>query len=242
MDEGVEGAASRMAFSHIARLASALARPFDNFDESTWSGTSLLPREMRNLSASPHFGRAVRAVATRAVVGSDFDMPASALQAIAGKREGRLALGLVSASVEDVEQIGLLVAAAVLHRAVLHTTAKIERQRVQLALGSAAFVVATQEAPVLYPALAAPEAPDLLRALLSASTDEVQVRHGFVRFGLAQLLHMVGTDAPMIARLVQRHLPPDFHPPLNGPLPELDREPIVKLIRRRMPSWSAIIA
>jgi hypothetical protein len=241
MEEAVEGAVDRMAFGHIARLASALARPLDSFDESAWSSASLPAREMRNLSGSRYFGSAVRAVAARAVVGSDFDMPAAMLRAMAGTREGRLALGLVSAPVEEVEQIGLLVAAAILYRAVLHTTAKVERQRVQLALGSTAFVVATQEAPVLYPALAVPEAPEILRLLLSASMDEPQVRRGFVRFGLAQLLPMTGRGAPMIARLVQRHLPPDFHPPLSGPLPDLDRGLIVKLIRRRMPSWSATI-
>ncbi|MGQ3211780.1 MAG: hypothetical protein ACT6U0_04810 [Shinella sp.] len=241
MEANAEGVADRMAFGHVTRFASALARPFDSFDESAWSSASLPPREMRNLSASPYFGSAVRAVAMRTVVGSDFNLPATTVRAMAGTAEGRLVLGLVSAPVEEIEQIGLLVAAAVLHRAVLHTTVKTERQRVQLALGPTAFVVATQEAPVLYPALAMPEAPDILRALLPASMDEPQVRRGFVGFGLAQLLPLAGAGAPMIARLVQRHLPPDFDLSLNGRMPELDRDLIVKLIRRRVPSWSAII-
>lgn len=237
MEEEAGGHTHELAFGHIARLASALARPLESFDESAWRNASLTPRAMRNLSNSPHFGGAVRVLAMRTVVGPDFDMPAATFPAIVDSLEGRFGLRLMSAPVAEIEQVSLLVAAAILHRAVLHTTAKLERQRLQLALGSAAFVVATQEAPVLYPALAATEAPYILRAILSASSDDAQDRRGFVRFGLATLLCGVATAAPQIERLVQRRLPPDLQGPFKFKPPELDFALIDKLIRRRMPVW-----
>jgi hypothetical protein len=239
MQDVAQGATGDVAFVRIARLASALARPFDSFDESAWSSASLLPRELRALSASAHFGNPVRAVALRTVVGDDFDLPAASLHQFGESWEGRLALWLVSAPLEEIETVGLLIAAALLHRAILHTTAKATRQRVQLALGSAAFVVATQEAPVLYPALAASEAPDILRSLLLA--DDAKVQRGFVRFGVGALLHRAATTAPQLAQLIQNRLPPDLQAPVAGTLPDLDRGLIVKLIGRRMPSWSATI-
>ena len=230
-----------VAFAQLAGLASALARPLDRFGDSAWQGATLTPSEMRTLCASPHFGRPVRAVVTRALVGAEFDIPAGRLFALAGQPGGRLALQLVCAPVGELEQAGLLVAAAVLHSAILRTTAKADRQRVRLALGAAAFTVATQEAPVLYPGLAPRGAGTLPAAILSAGADEEEMRRGFVRFGLAALLRLTGTVAPGVERLVERRLPPDLLAPLGGSPPELDCDLIVKLMRRRMPSWSATI-
>ncbi|WP_378940842.1 hypothetical protein [Mesorhizobium sp. ANAO-SY3R2] len=241
MEEARSGPANGRAFGEIARVASALAHVLDGFDESAWIDATLVPAEMRKLSVSPHFGRSIRAIATRAVTGADFNVSATQFFALAADPRGRLALKLVSAPAEELEQVSLLVAAAILHRAILHTTAKAERQRVRLALGPAAFMLATQEAPVLYAGLMTPDGDNLLLSILSAGADEKDVQRGFVRFGLAALLRLTEAVAPGIERLLERRLPPDLRPSLNGAPPELDCSLFVKLIRRRMPSWSATI-
>lgn len=227
------------AFAHMARLAAALARPFATFDRSAHALGPLSPAEVSALAREPSFARPVERAAAAAAVGTDFAPSRVQALQLGGSAEGRLAILLVSEPVALVEEVALLCAAASMQRQVLSMTGKVERQRIRAALGPVAYQLATQEAPTLYPGLAAFADQDRFRAAMAEVTDEA-ARRCLIDAGLDLLLRIVAPAAPGIAALVARRLAggharaPDNRTPV-------ELRQFVRLFHRRIPAWSATI-
>jgi len=151
--------------------------------------------------------------------------------------QGRLAMLVASAPPAEIRQAARIVASAVLHKHVLAATGKEERQRLRLALGTLCFQIATREAPTLHAGLALLDPRDgAAAALLDPDAGNASAALEKAGYGVlaAFLLH----EASPLARLFALR-----HGESPGqPLPsEQQVSALVKLLRRRMPEWSAII-
>jgi hypothetical protein len=192
---------------------------------------------VRRIAADPAFGPPVsRAIAETigAAIRSPFPADPSALAASA---EGRLAVFMLIAPVDQLETAALLAAAAAMQREILAATDKGERARLRAALGADAYQVATREAPVLYAGLAALGDAARYRAALAPELDAAATRRQFVDFGLALLLRVVRTVAAL-PELIVRRLPPVAR--LASRDDAGDPAKLIRLIDRRMPLWPAI--
>lgn len=238
--EGTRLDAAAASLPHVARLASAFARPLDTVDPAGWGLPGLPPSEIRALARDPHFARAL---ARRACGGSLplGECDAAGIGALAATSEGRLAVLLASRPVGEIEQTALLAAAAALQLHVLRATARAERQRLREALGREPYQVATQEAPTLYADLAKLDVPGSFREMMAADEDAAALRARLLAFGHAVLCRFAAAAAPALSGLVARRLP---SAPLAAPFDNhksIDLKQLSKLICRRMPGWADII-
>lgn len=240
---GVDGAIASPAFpvlGALSRLAAALSDPFATFDRSRWSLGSLSPTEVEAIAAGPAFRRPMRRAVAAQLTSGVAAVSRDDFIRIAGTPEGRLATSMLNAPVNEVLDLALLCAGAALHRDVIATTGKAERAALRARLGSEAYLLATQEASGLYPALAALGDTPQFHAAIAAEDDDAGRRH-FAGYGVGLLFALIAPVAPSLCDLVVRRLPPDFRP---GPPPsakpgEIGR--LFRLIDRRKPSWLATI-
>lgn len=239
---GVDGAIASPAFpvlGALSRLAAALSDPFATFDRESWSLSNLSPAEVETIAANPAFRAPLRrAVATQATAGLAAVSRDEFIR-IAGAPEGRLAIAMLVAPVDDVLELALLSAGAAFHRDVLATTGKAERAALKARLGSEAYLLATQEASGLYPGLAALGDTQQFRTAVAAEEDAGR-RH-FIGLGLGLLFALIGPVAPSLCDLIARRLPPEYRPGKAPSAKPAEIGRLLRLIDRRRPSWLATI-
>lgn len=242
MDEVEISADPARALGTTARLAAAFARPFRTFDETSFGFGSLSPAEIRAFERDPSFTRPIeRALAAR-MLETEFALSADEARKLDCSPEGRLAVLIASDPHERVEEAALLCAAAAMQQYILRIVEKPARQRMRQALGPAAFQVATQEAPVLYPGFAVLGSSRLLADVLSEDEDADAARRRFVNYGLGFLLRIVAKAAPsLISVLTTKRFPHGAPSHKPEKIDEVQTTQFIKLIHRRMPAWSAII-
>jgi hypothetical protein len=224
----------------LSRLAAALADPFATFDRDSWSLGNLSPTEVEAIAADPAFRRPVRRAVAGNVASGLAALPCEEFVRIAGTAEGRLAISLLSAPVDEVRNLALLCAGAALHRDILATTGKAERAKLRASLGSDAYLLATQEASGLYPALSALGDTQQFQAALAQDDTDAARRH-FASFGLGLLVAVIEPVTSSLRDLIARRLPTDWWPgttPVARP-GEIGR--LLRLIDRRRPAWLATI-
>ncbi len=195
--------------------------------------------DVRRLAAIPAFRTPLARVGLAAAGVGLSELPAAFFADAAATDTGRLCILLLSVSDEVFEDACLLCAAAVWQRDILKATGKATRKRLQAALGPAAYRVATQEAPTLYPGLSALAHAGEFDAILAATPDDGALRDAFAAAGSAALAGLAAAVAPEFAKLMacRRPEPPDR-------IVEPDRAALghlLKLVSRRGPSWPATI-
>ncbi len=239
---GVDGAIASPAFpvlGALSRLAAAVADPFATFDRESWSLGSLSPTEVEAFAADPAFRRPLRrAVAAQATSGLSAVSRDEFIR-IAGAPEGRLAISMLAAPVNEVLELALLSAGAAVHKDVLATTGKAERAALRARLGNEAYLLATQEASGLYPALSALGDTQQFRTAVAAEEDAGR-RH-FIGLGLSLLFALINPVAPSLCDLIARRLPPDYRPGKAPSAKSTEVGRLLRLIDRRRPSWLATI-
>jgi hypothetical protein len=224
----------------LSRLAAALSDPFSTFDRESWSLGSFSPSEMEAVAADPAFRRPVRRALTQHTAAGLATVSRDDFIRIAGATEGRLAISMLSAPVSEVVDVALLCAGAAFQRDILATTGKTERAALRARLGSDAYLLATQEASGLYPALAALGDAQQFHAALAADDADVG-RRQFAGSGLGLLFALIGPVASSLCDLIARRLPPDLKPGAAPSAKPVEIGRLLRLIDRRKPSWLATI-
>lgn len=239
MEEGVVSRQARAStLGHVARLAGVVAR-FPDVSDRFDSGR-LAHREIQMLARSKAFAGPLRRWLTPTIGGDRLSFTADEIEKIATTREGRFMILLVSEPAERFDEAALLIAAAVLQRAVLQANGRVERSRLRTAFGPSAWAVATQEAPVLYASLSALADTDYFQQALAETSDEAELRKRLQLLG-GWLIAASASAAGSLGLLVRQRLSPDILKPANRTVGDAARAQMIKLIQRRMPSWSAFI-
>lgn len=238
--EGAYASPSEQSFGLLSRLGAALSDSFVTFDRELWSLGELSASEIETIAAHPAFRQPLRRAIAQKAASSLAALPRDDYVRMTESREGRLAITLLSAPLADILEFCLLVSGAAFHRDILAATGKAERATLRESLGTAAYLLATQEARGLYPALGLLGDPQGFRTILALGDADATRRH-FAGYGLSLLLALCRPVAPALSDLVARRLPSGW--PLGRPpaVPAEDLARLFRLIDRRRTAWLATI-
>ncbi|QOZ76320.1 hypothetical protein XH83_13210 [Bradyrhizobium sp. CCBAU 53351] len=225
------------------RLASLLRRPIDYIDPFH---RALHPFDPDMIGAMADH-RAFRAPINRVVAGRiGFDavsIDEPMLSRLRRAPSSRLPVAILTAPMVEVTHVARLLAAAILSRKIRGTVMKVDRKRIRDALGDGVFEFAIQEVPVLYPALCELDLTPRDEPVRPAEehSDIGQIE----QLGMSALGRFLDATEPSLAGPFALRLPPatDYAARASavGRFETIHCDQIVKIVRRRQQSWSAII-
>ena len=231
------------ALSLAARLARVILDPFLAIEDASVT-LSPLPREfVERMTKHPSFAKPVRRAASSALGLDTLTLSRDFFERLTDKPSSRLCILLVTEPADAVRATGLDLAAAILHRRIVGLVLKGDRARVRTALGDESFQLATQEASMLHSCLAEIDKSAHRNAAFDESAGEGAADF-FVSFGLAAYRRFIETCEPQLRELFDLRWPAlKTFPAVRsiGYFAEAHCDHLVKLLRRRAPSWSAII-
>jgi len=242
--QGATGEAVQRDLKLAAQLAAVFVRPLDVFDDNAGRLEPFTARETRTIAAHPAF----RAPFNRALASTmrldETAIGDEQLGRLFSDARQRCAVLLVSQNLDLVRRAAAIVSAAVLHKGVLKLTRKPDLTRMREVLGPDGFEIATREAPLLHGALAELDAGADPK-IFDVAVEAAEAQRLVVEHGLAILGRFVDHTEPALSEIMSRRCQSDLdrqarHRPAR-PLSDAHCDHIVKLIRRRLPPWSAII-
>jgi hypothetical protein len=238
---GVKGRQLELA----VRIAMLLKRPIAFIDDAYCRIASLESSQVRAIAAHPAF----RAPINRAVEGSagieGTNVDTEMLSRLASSPWSRLAVIIATAPMEEVRQVAWMLAAAALSRRISGLVLKADRELAREILGTDGFEVATHEAPILHPALCELDANPDKAPLFTMAGDTAGRREHIMGFGLQITGRFLDASEPILGNLFSLRVPPSANYPERDQsaraFSDVHCQQVVKFVRRRQPSWSAII-
>jgi len=233
---GDERAQARL-FHLGCRLAAAMAHPLEDADPlpGFWDGVAGV--DVLAVARHPDFAAPLgRALARRSAGALPNGLR---LPQVVSRAAGRLAILVATVPRAQLDEVARLVSAAVWHRRILRLALRGERARVRAVLGSENYAMATQEVPTLHPSLAFLDAGDPFWERV-CGPDEADGGRAVVEHGAGILLGVALRADPALGELAARRHGLDLD--TAAPLTEALEQHLLKLLRRRVPSWSALIA
>jgi hypothetical protein len=239
---GFEAMTDQRAMGLAARLASIIARPLDKLDASSCQAGPLAAKELRALAANPAFRRPVNLAVARTLQLNQLALGPADIARLSESPPTRLAVLIVSDEMVRVQEAAQLAAAAILSRRVARLTLKTERDRARELFGSTGFEIATQEIP-LNAALADLASDMNAEDPLAPEMPIEEARDTVAGFGMAVLQSFAKSVEPALSRLMALRLPGRGPGSGGTDLRLLDShcDHLVRLFRRRMRPWAAII-
>jgi hypothetical protein len=226
------------SFPALAKLAASIAHPFATFPESRFDASPLSGKQAKALAGSASFRNPLERLFLAQLTGTRLRISRKQAQRLPRLRTGRLAILMVTEPMQELEEAALLVAGASLYRHVLDSAPKPQREHLRSALGGKAFHVATLEAPMLYPSLAAYANDNLLHSVLSEPEEVARIR--IAGFGSRLLAAAASHGSGPLAQLAVKRFPPSAGPGVKS-LPRDDLRSVMRLLQRRMSPWAAFI-
>lgn len=239
MGEVTQGADAR-SFEALSLLAAALLRPSALYAGQSFDYPPLSWEQFEALHAQASFRAPLERFLYNQRIGDRFTISPEQVRRLSDTPTGRLLILMLTEPEDEVERAALLVSGAVLYRPVLQTTAKLQRERLRLAMGAEAFQVATLEASMLYPSLCAYASDELLALILSQEQDAA--RSALVDFGLALLAAATSSVSKPLARLALERSPVNTTAKRLKRFSSNDVQLVIRLLQRRMSPWVAFIA
>ncbi len=226
-----------------ARLAAVIARPIDHALALDYPGSPLSAAPLAALARHPAFHGPLNRALSRHLRLGGTEVTPEVLARIASSRDTRLCVLLASQPMALVREAAAALGAAILHREVVRVVMKADRDRVRAVLGEAGFQVATQEAALLHAPLAGLCPPGAGASVLEAGVETAAARGALAGLGLGALAGFVELVEPGLAPLLRRRIDaaPEPAAPRAGLLTQEHGDHIVRLLRRRIGAWSALI-
>lgn len=232
--------ADLVAMRLSAQLAARLVRPVGHVDPGLCALPPLTGSAVAAACAHPAFRVPLGRAVARALRPDAAGIDAACLARLRTSPRTRLAVLLVAEPAPVLHEAALRLAAAAYHRRIVNLVLKSERERVRTALGEGAFLIATQEAPLLHGPLAGIAGAE---DGLPAAPDAEALRARLVEHGLGAFARFIDAVEPALAAVFRWRLPPaEDAPERAAPLDAGVCDHIVRLLRRRMDAWSPIIA
>lgn len=234
----LDGRAMRLA----AALAAVIARPLDHLDGTAIRMPGLPAEALGRIARHPAFRAPVNRAVSRELGLGRIDLDRDIVERLRSSPFTRLSALLVSQPMASLREAATLVAAAILHGRVVGLVLRADRERTRAILGETGFRVAIQEAPLLHAPLADLDAGSSGAAALSRMLPIEESRVQVAAFGAGLLGRFVATREPALRELFEARWPAGIAAgTVGGALPEVACEHILRLLRRRLDSWAAII-
>jgi hypothetical protein len=232
-------------FEAAVRLANFLARPIGFIDSAHCRMGSLGPAALQAMAQSSAFHASINRGVAGAIGFSQAIIGAEMLAQLGTAAPLRLAILVITSSLDEAAGAGFMLAAAILSKRVRGLILKADRQLVQEALGAEGWDVAIHEAPLLYPRLCELDAASMAEPLFENAAGLDARREEIVAIGLQALGRFLDAVEPALSDLFALRLPPSVGYSRRSqsiePLSSAHCEQVVKLIRRKQQSWPAII-
>jgi hypothetical protein len=227
------------------RIARVLLRPSDFVDESRLQLGAFGPPEVKRMVANPAFRAPVNRVLAAALGFRDVDVGCDALARLSSSPSSRLALLIVTEPMDLVARAAATLAAAVLSKRVLQSVLRTDRFRTKEILGEQEFHVATHEAPLLHQPLVELDLGAADAGGLAREGEVAERRAQFIAFGHCVLGRFLDSSEPIYGEFFAQRLPADVGYAQRGrwvgSLGKNHCGHVVKLVRRRLLTWSATI-
>lgn len=233
-----DGRAMRLA----AALAAVIVRPLDHLDGTAIRMAGAPAEALSRIARHPAFRAPVNRAVSRELRFGGIDLGRDIVERLRSSPFTRLSALLVSQPMASLREAATLVAAAILHGRVVGLVLRADRERSRAILGETGFRVAIQEAPLLHAPLADLDTGSSGAAALSRTLAVEDSRTEVAAFGAGVLGRFVATREPALRELFEARWPAGVAAgTFGGPLPDVACEHILRLLRRRLDSWAAII-
>lgn len=237
VDETADIATTFTPLSVLARLASGLLQPSLTFQQLDLA--PLTQAQFEALNVLPVFAAPMSRYYYKKHIAPYLKLSRKQCALLTATAEGRLAVVLLTEPIARLEQAALLVAGAAFSRQVLQATHKAERRFLRTVLGPEAFQVATLEAPILYPSLSRYGGAQLMAA--ENEQDETAAREKLATIGMGLLAAVSSSTSHSLGRLVLKRNSSGRAGTLPASFTPQDRQSVLRLLQRRMTSWTAFI-
>ena len=243
VDPAARPALDRRAIVLAARLAAVIVNPLGTFPGAVECLPPLAPKAVEKMARNFGFKRPLRKSISGALGLGALRLPRELVERFCLRSASRLCALLVTEPFELVDRAALDLSVAVAHRRILAVILKAERARLRQWIGDDRFEFATQQAPLLHRSLADLQDFHALEEY-DGDDDAENRRSSLTNAGYRVLGAFVAACEPSLL--------PAFalrRPSATALMREMDaarvgdvqREQIVKLLRRRIAPWSAII-
>lgn len=233
------------SFILSARLAAAILRPAGIVDPGPDFLAPLTPQQVRAAAALPGFMPAVNRALRRDIGLTQLNLPRDLSQRLSERSASRLAVLLVVEPLALLQRAAAIVGATILHRQIVSLMMKDQRAAARAAMGEEAFVVATQEAPMLNAGLAVLDKGGWRIDSLAGQGSVEAAKARFEACCGEALCRFVETAEPSLLGFFACRLPArakaDDKSRLIAGMNDGHCAQIVKLLRRRLPEWADFI-
>jgi hypothetical protein len=227
------------------RIATLLKRPIAFVDDAHCRVAPLEPAQVRAIATHPAFRAPINRAVEHSTGIATVNIDGAMLSRLNSSPWSRLAVVIATAPMEEVKQVAWMLAAAVLSKRIRGLVLKADRELAREILGADGFDVATHEAPVLHPALCELDAKPGKEPLFASDSDAAGRQEKIMGFGLQIAGRFLDASEPVLAGLFALRVPPSANYSERDqsvkPFGENHCQQVVKFIRRRQQSWSAII-
>jgi hypothetical protein len=232
-------------FELAVRIATLLKRPITFIDDAYCRLAPLEPAQVKAIARHPAFRVPINRAVEDSIAVATENIDGAMLSRLTSSPWPRLAVIIATAPMEDVRQVAWMLAAAVLSRRLRGLVLKADRELARETLGAEGFDIATHEVPVLHPALCELDARSSKEPLFTQGSDAAGRHEQIMGFGLQIAGRFLDASEPVLADLFSLRVPPSANYSERDQsvraFGEAHCQQVVKFIRRRQQSWSAII-
>lgn len=234
----------------LAQVAATLARPLDHLDLArclSASGLADLPPSLSagltTLASIPVFRGPLNRAVARALGFDALPLGPTFIERIASSARTRVCVLLISQPMALVRDAAAQVAATILHRRIVGLVFKTDRDRLRAALGDGTVQLASHEALLLHAPLIELDDTSHGADVIGDLSVEPDTRARFVRFGARMLTRFITLTEPALANVFDLRW--SAEETMSDPAPARMTDEhcihIVRLLRRRLSAWAAII-
>jgi hypothetical protein len=243
--EPLEHDISNSKFELAVRIANFLSRPIDYIDEAYCGIASFEPAQVKTIASHRAFRHPLNHAVAETIGFTNVKVDKEMMSRLFTSPSSSLAAVITTAPMAEVTQIAWILAPVVLSKRIRALVLKADREVAREAFGTEGFDIATHEAPVLHPALCELDGRPANEPVFSSESDSAAHQTQILEFGLKIVGRFLDASEPVLSELFARRLPPSVNyserNEVVSAFGDIHREQFLKLIRRRQPSWAAII-
>jgi hypothetical protein len=227
------------------RLAALLMRPIGYIDDSHCHLESLSAEQIKAMMAHRFFRASVNRAVAAKIGFTSVKIDEAMLARLISSPSSRLAAMIVTAPMQEIRRVAWSLAPAVLSKRICAIVLKSDRDLARKTLDAEGFDIATREVPILYAPLCELDAKSNEGPLFSKDADLAVEREQIMTLGIQTLGSFLDAAEPVLGNLFALRLPLSANyaerRQFVRSFDEIHCDQVARFIRRRQPSWSAII-
>lgn len=232
------------ALTLTARLSAMILNPLGFVYDRATPLAPMSAAAVGKIADRPAFAEPFNRLLMKSLSYNNLPFSSSIFERLENNPRTRLSTLIVTGSTDIVLSASLILATAILHKKITNLMLKTDRQRAVNILGEDAFLLATQEAPMLHAHLATLDKTGS-RLNFHSDADEDALRDKVLTLGIQAICGYVDACEPSLLPLFMdrfsREIELEERYRAVKELDPLHCDQVLKLFRRRLRSWLDII-